>query len=766
MLVGRKSSKRLAIYFIYDGEGKVDDYIPYMLEDLTQNVDDLFVVINGQLQEEEKDKLYKYTDRILERENVGMDVWAYKESIETLGWETLESYDEIVMMNYTIMGPVYPLREAFDTMAVKDLDFWGLTKFHKTDFDPFGTMPEGYIPEHIQSHFIVVRKSMVKSESFHKYWEEMPMINGYKESVGRHEAAFTKHFADKGFKWEVYVNTDDLEGFTYHPIIGASVRLLRDKRCPVFKRRSFMQDYSVVMSENCGQEGYELYRYLKEETDYDMDLLWDNLLRVENMADLKKNLQLNYFLPSRQSDYPEEELKKKKIALFMHMYFPDLIEECYGYARSMPEHADIYITTDSEEKREKILDRFKSLPCNKLKVTVVGNRGRDVSAFLVEARDVVMEYDYVCQMHDKKVQQLKPGSVGAGFSYKCFENMLCSKDYVKNIIKTFEENNRLGMLMPPPPNHGQYYITLGWEWGPNYEVTRKLAEELGIRVPLDEKKEPIAPLGTVFWLRPKALKTLFDRKWTYDDFPKEPAGSDGTIMHALERIYGICVQHEGYYPAWVMSDFSAGMEVTNLNYMLRTLNEVIFYHEVGAGGYSWVMSNLRKCLLELRAYRGICDIQGKPINNVGKLYIQKKGAEYTERNTELSINEGRKEKYTYIFSGLDAYGAISGLRFDPSDESGVAVEELKVKIKSTNGHTAEYDLLDAQGTVAGNGIYIDGKILFPGDDPQIYLPLEGLEEISDVEIDMKLKYEIALEEIQKMAKLIRRGEKISAFKFI
>lgn len=28
------------------------------------------------------------------------------------------------------------------------------------------------------------------------------------------------------------------------------------------------------------------------------------------------------------------------------------------------------------------------------------------------------------------------------------------------------------MLMPPPPNHGDYYITLGLEWGMNFENTK------------------------------------------------------------------------------------------------------------------------------------------------------------------------------------------------------------------------------------------------------------------------------------------------------
>ena len=49
-------------------------------------------------------------------------------------------------------------------------------------------------------------------------------------------------------------------------------------------------------------------------------------------------------------------------------------------------------------------------------------------------------------------------------------------------------------------------------------------------MPIDEKKEPIAPLGTMFWFRPRAMKLLFDRDWEYEDFPPEPNAIDGTFI--------------------------------------------------------------------------------------------------------------------------------------------------------------------------------------------------------------------------------------------
>lgn len=765
MKIKDNNDNRLIVYFIYDRDGLVDRYILYMLGDLRKNAKELCVVVNGRLQDGQKEKLSPFADKVLERDNTGMDVWAYKEAMESYGWNALSSYDEIVLMNYTMMGPVYPFKEMFDAMSGRDLDFWGITKFHKTDFDPFGTLQDGYIPEHIQSHFIGIRQDMVKSESFQRYWDEMPFIKDYLSSVGYHESMFTKRFADQGFKWDVYCNSDDLEGYTYNPIMGAAVKMIRDKRCPIFKRRSFMQDYTVVLSEDCGQSAYELYHYLDRETDFDMDMFWENLLRLENMADLKKNLQLNYFLPQDQSDYPDETVSEKKLALVMHMYFPDLIDECFEYAQNMPANTDVYITTNTEEKKQKIYERFKDLPCHKLEITLVGNKGRDVAPFLVEMQDKYMNYDYICKLHDKKVGQLKPGTVGAAFAYRCNKNMLVSRNFVKNVIKTFDENPHLGMLMPPPPNHAQYYIALGLEWGMNFDVTKELADKLGLHVNMNKKKEPISPLGGVFWFRPQALKVLFDKGWSYDEFAPEPIGEDGQLVHGIERVYGFCVQNEGYYPAWLMNTAAAGMEVTNLHYMLRELNNVIFYKGNGAGSHNKVVLDLEYNLDELKGYRSLIDITGEPVNNEGKLYVAPSGRGYSEDASVSVVNEERAEKFTYVFEDLEEFGALDALRFDPSRAPGIVLKDMQVELQGTDGRIVSYGLFDPQVNYAGSGFRLHDKVLFMADDPQIYLSLEGIQNLSKVSIKTDVDYHVKQEDVFEIARLLGRGEKVSRMKF-
>ncbi|GIO35110.1 LPS biosynthesis protein [Paenibacillus albilobatus] len=595
LIDGCSKNNRVGIFFFYDEDGIVDDYITYLLNDIKKNIRDLLIVCNGKLTSDSRKKLLEYTDSIIVRENKGFDVWAYKEGIEYFGWGKLSEYDELVLFNSTMYGPLYPLKEMFESMRKKDLDFWGITKYHKMPYDPFGTIKYGYTPEHIQSHFIVVRKSMFTTYEFKYYWENMKMVNSYSEAIGFHEAIFTKEFSDKGFTWDVYVNTDDLEGHVFHPILMMPMELIKNRKCPIIKRRSFFHDTADFLNNTTGQQSMDAYDYIKNNLDYDLNLIWKNILRTNNQTDIKNALNLNYILSSSSYD-SNTAYNDKKIALVMHIYFEDLIEYCLNYAKSMPPYTDVYITTSCEEKKKMIEHAFRHMECAKLEVIVIGNRGRDISALLVGCKEFLLDYDYVCFAHDKKTKQVEPYIKGEAFSYKCFENILKNREFVTNIINTFNENPRLGILSPPPPNHADFYPTIGLEWSNNFDNTKKLAEKLKLKVDMNRDKEPVAPLGTMFWFRPKALETLIKYDWEYDDFPKEPNNNDGTILHAIERIYPFVSQHEGYYPATVMVDTFARIEVTNLYYMLRQIN-IQYFNKCGAGPHYAVVSNLHRNLI-------------------------------------------------------------------------------------------------------------------------------------------------------------------------
>lgn len=567
MSVNSGHKQRLGIYCFYDKYGHAASFIKTFLDDLMDNLDDLVVVVNGQLSDQARQLFSEYTKTIIVRENKGLDVAAYKQAILTLGWEKLESYDEVICLNDTVMGPVYPFREMFACMDRKDVDFWGITAYAGE------TVDKEQIPTHLQAYWHAYRRSLVSSPAFHEYWETMPLWKDYAEVTRKHEMTFTKHFTDLGFTWASYIDWRKYQGYSSYPLLYMPMQIVRDDRCPIFKRRSFFVDYSAYFDQTAGQPALDLYEYLRDHTDYDVDMIWDAILPSYNIDDIRKAMHLDYVLPS-QAINPQTH-DRPRSAFIYHVYFMDLLEDTCHYIASLPEETDLYITS-TEDKNPQIREYMQQHGISHQATFIpVINRGRDVSALLVAACPVVLsgKYDVIGFAHDKKSSQNQEnghhGTESQGFAYKLMENTLGSEAYVKNILTLFAENPRLGQVTPPPPYHALYFAhTIPHDWGANYEITKELLEDrLGIHVPLSPTKPTASAMGSCYWFRVEALKPLFEYGWKYEDFlPEGQMGEDGTISHAIERANGYICQSRGYYPAWVLSDRYARIEVDSLFY--------------------------------------------------------------------------------------------------------------------------------------------------------------------------------------------------------
>lgn len=579
MLIDNDKNNRLVVYFIYDKDGIVDDYIPVMLREVSKYSKEICCVVNGLLTSNSRLKLQPLVDKLIVRENKGFDVGAYKEALNSYGWDTLEQFDEVILMNYTMFGPLRPFDEMFAEMSKKDIDFWGITKHHKVGFDCWGTCKLGWIPEHIQSSFIALRRSIISSYEYRNFLLNLQEIKSYAESVGHYEAIFTKHFEDIGFRSAVYIDTSDLEGYTRYPLLMMADELIINRKCPVLKVKSFSQKYSDIIGDTVGNCTIDVFDYINKNLDYDTDLIWQHILRTANLFDIKNLMHLNYIVDGDGQDLGVEE-SRLKVALMMHIYYESEVQNCLQYAANMPLNADLIITVVSEEMKEYLESKLSKMwNQKKYKVIVIENRGRDVAALLIGCRKFVQDYDLVCFAHDKKTKQIEPYCVGRSFSYCCFENILYSKKFVLKVIELFNQNKRLGMLVPPPPIHGQYKAIPGWAWTNSFWPTCSLHHGLKLNCPIDVGKDPVAPLGTMFWFRPKALLKLFTKnsqgEWVYNDFPPEPCSYDGTVLHGIERVYPFVVQDAGYYTAWILNKRFARIFITN------TYHYIVEFHKQG-----------------------------------------------------------------------------------------------------------------------------------------------------------------------------------------
>ena len=109
--------KRLIIYFNYHPNGQADAACRFAVQQMAA-VGQVFFVNNGPLQSESRQWAQGCCHTVLERENTGFDVGAYRDAVLQIGLDTLLQYDEVVLMNYTLAGPVGDVAAMFAVIVV------------------------------------------------------------------------------------------------------------------------------------------------------------------------------------------------------------------------------------------------------------------------------------------------------------------------------------------------------------------------------------------------------------------------------------------------------------------------------------------------------------------------------------------------------------------------------------------------------------------------------------------------------------------------
>lgn len=558
-----KRRSRIAVYLFYDEAGVVDPYVVTALRAFRKQVDRLVVVCNGAPSTAGLIALEGASDDVIIRANTGFDVGGYKEALETLGRATVCLYDELLLLNYTFFAPLFPLAEMFGVMDARTCDFWGISA-HK-ELRPNPLTGGDVLPFHIQSHFIAIRSPLIRADAFWSYWADMPPIRSYLDSITHHESRFTQHFSALGHAFSVYLDPDDFH--TAHPMLLEVDRAI-ELRCPIIKRRVFFHDPIYMESEAIDlRRALELVRAT---SDYDIDLIHQNLLRTVNLRTVYTNLELLDVFTDARDPAMRTQWSFGAIAVVAHVYYLDLLDELLAYAEHIPGAFDLYVTTDSDEKKRAIATRLSSFDRGSTRIDVVtSNLGRDTAALLIAQRDVVLSgrYGLLCRLHTKKSPQ--DGAVrAASFKRHLLENLLASPGYVANVFDVFDDDPRVGMVLPPVVHIG--YPTLGHAWFLNQPRVTEIAQRLGIVLQPDVHT-PLAAYGSMFWFRPQALKPLFVHPWTWNEFDEKQYG-DTDLPHAIERLITYCAQSEGYSTRCVFTARQAARNYTKLEYKLQLLS--------------------------------------------------------------------------------------------------------------------------------------------------------------------------------------------------
>lgn len=262
------NGKKALVYVIFESEARLQEYKLRFLQALAPLVDDVIVVVNGQLHDDDINTLEAY-GKVLTRDNKGYDTAAFREGIFAFGKDKLKDYDQLLLVNDTNIGPMRDLSQVFQEMADKQLDFWGIS-FGEEQEDVTRENPYGYIPKHLQSYFLVIEKLMLNDDAFYEYWTHLTDTDSRDKAIGRHETRFTKHFADLGYRFDAVVQEYEDSAMYIHPL-----KMLK-AGSPLVKYtalKNYDEDQFLWQGLDRDSEVPDLLEFISEETDYPVSIL-------------------------------------------------------------------------------------------------------------------------------------------------------------------------------------------------------------------------------------------------------------------------------------------------------------------------------------------------------------------------------------------------------------------------------------------------------------------------------------------------------------
>jgi len=582
------------IYFHFDPHDRVRDYVTRVLASLRPHADHILVVSNSLIGDVDRVRLEASCDEVLERPNEGLDVGAYRAGLEHLGWDRLADFDELILTNHTYYAPVRPWEEVLTRAEDwRGISFWGMTEHDVMHPHPFLAKRE--LPRHIQSHWIAVRRRLLTDPAFRAYWEQMPPVSSYRDSIQWHESRFTGHFTELGHTYEVAFPVDRYR--SDNPAIEEAPALLADG-CPLLKRRALFHD--PLHQDRQAVVGGDLLASAAQ-AGYSEDLILSDVVHTAAARDLIVNAGLTEIIPDTVPEPTGTQPPTSEPSGCVVVHLPagregieraeadDLAERLV----SLPEHWRVVVTS-SEELNAADLERVTGRRATFRKVRDLDPRG--TIAFLAECDDLwdpqrvgdagasdsgdttdtadTVEGDRVDLVLTINAGPLS-GSSGRADDVarrQVLDCLLASPGYVAGLLGLFERHPSLGVVMPAACHIGQPHG--GPQWDGLAGAAEALSRRLGLTAALDAVA-PAAPVGSMFLARPEALRTLSEGAKELVRLTEQAAPSAEQSVERLQRARAAEVlelltvyaaMSSGYHPREVLTPTWAGRLYGSLAY--------------------------------------------------------------------------------------------------------------------------------------------------------------------------------------------------------
>lgn len=243
-----RSPRRIALVAGYDPKGLIHDYVVFLIRSLSE-ISDVYYYADGNIEKDEINKIIDFVKWYGIDKHGKYDFGSWKNIIDKLGWGAICEYDQLILVNDSVYGPIFDLKSLFEKMDRSEFDFWGITISKQ-------------IADHIQSYFMVFNNKSINSDVFKSFWNGIKVFqNDHIAYVRDHEIRLSRSMVKSGFSMGALVKVKNFDNPCFFPL-----SLISDFNSPFIKVKCYKDPKS-----NLFEDIHNLNNFIKNKTKYNIN---------------------------------------------------------------------------------------------------------------------------------------------------------------------------------------------------------------------------------------------------------------------------------------------------------------------------------------------------------------------------------------------------------------------------------------------------------------------------------------------------------------
>ncbi|PBB87456.1 MULTISPECIES: rhamnan synthesis F family protein [unclassified Mesorhizobium] len=533
----------VAIVAHFDANDRVETNFIELLVCLSKKFDRVVLVTTSNINEEIKGRVNNI--HVVNRPNFGYDFCSYRVGLAY----SLENF-EVNNVLFTNSSFAILSLEIFGKTLSRMLEFL-------QEFDVVGSTESYQFSWHVQSYLILLKAKVVSSPWFQSFLGGIEPTNSKLEIITRFEIGLSSAFRSNNVKVATLLQPSH-ERLHHTGLNADGMREYVSGRAPLSSTTPLTPQFNPVhhLAELIAREmGYIKLEVLRDNP-HQIDLAFVNEIcerdRIAEMHEMLSRNRANYTrggdnistLKASKSNIPVTKLARWRrsrpgevnVAVIVHLHYIEMVPVVRRLLKNIVVPFDVHVTTAFEGFYTEVFSSFYDL-AQSVSIYCAENRGRDIGPFLSVYRGGNLDqYQAVLKIHSKKSAYSSNGILWRDSLYSSVAGDSLTVLRSIELIKSGE----VGIVGPH-----QYYLTSDRFWGANRSTVRRLLEEMtGLHPKANLELGFFA--GSMFWFAPQALSPLKELPESSLIFEAENGQQDGTLAHAIERVFCPVVRSQGF----------------------------------------------------------------------------------------------------------------------------------------------------------------------------------------------------------------------------